>query len=98
MRDLDALAVGSFRIFCQNVNRNVMLLESILASSVDDFDIIFIQEPPWRLVRSALSGTSPEDEPVIRTAIHLDWALIIRKSDFRHEGADNPQVTMYVHK
>jgi len=98
MRDLDALAVGSFRIFCQNINRNVLLLESVLALSIDDFDIIFIQEPPWRLIRHAPSGIDPAGEPVIGTVIHLDWGLIIRKSDLQDEGADNPRVAVYVHK
>jgi len=94
----DTLSVGSFRIFCQNVNRNSLLLESILVSSIDDFDIIFIQEPPWRLVRHAPLGTNPEGEPVIRTTIHPDWGLIVRKLDLRNDGADNPQVAVYVHK
>ena len=98
MRDPDALVVGSFRIFCQNVNRNIALLDSILASSIDDFDIIFIQELPWWLVRNAPSGNSPEGEPVIGTAIHLDWGLIVHKSDLCNEGADNPRVAVYVHK
>jgi len=98
MRDLDVLAVGLFRIFCQNVNRNVTLLESILASSIDDFNIIFIQEPPWRLIRHAPLGSSPEGEPVFGTVIHLDWGLIICKSDLQNEGADNPRVAVYVYK
>jgi len=94
----DTVVVDSFRIFSQNVNRNSLLLESILASSLDDFDIIFIQEPPWRLVRHAPSGSNPEGEPVIGTTIHPDWSLIVRKSDLRNEGADNPRVAVYVHK
>jgi len=98
MRDPDALAVGSFRIFCQNVNRNSLLLECILASSIDDFDIIFIQEPPWRLIRHAPSGVAPEGDPVIGTVIHPDWGLIVHKLDLRNEGADNPWVAVYVHK
>jgi len=94
----DTYSVGSFRIFCQNVNRNNLLLESILASSIDDFDIIFIQEPPWRLIRHAPSGVNPEGEPVIGTAIHLDWGLLVCKSDLCNDGADNPQVAVYIHK
>ena len=94
----DTFSVGLFRIFCQNVNRNSLLLDSILASSIDEFDILFIQELPWRLIRHALSGTNPEGEPVIGTAIHPDWSLIVRKSDLRNEGADNPRVAVYVHK
>ena len=98
MRDPDVLAVGLFRIFCQNVNRNITLLESVLALSIDDFDILFIQEPPWRLIRNAPSGSSSEGEPVIRTTIHPDWGLIVQKSDLRNEGTDNPRVAVYVHK
>ena len=98
MRDPDVLTVGLFRIFCQNVNRNSLLLESILVSSIDGFDIIFIQEPPWRLVRHAPSGSNSEGEPVIRTIIHPDWGLLIHKSDLHNEGADNPRVAVYIHK
>jgi len=94
----DTLSVGSFHIFCQNVNRNNLLLESILALSIDDFDIIFIQEPPWRLIRHAPLGANSEGEPVIGTAIHPDWGLLVHKSDLRNDGADNPQVAVYVHK
>jgi len=94
----DTLSVDSFRIFCQNVNRNSLLLESVLASSIDEFDIIFIQEPPWRLIRHAPSGSNPAGEPVIGTTIHPDWSLLVRKSDLRDEGADNPRVAVYVHK
>ena len=92
------MAVGLFRIFCQNVNRNVTLLESILALSIDDFDIIFIQEPPWHLARLALSGSNAKGDPVIGTTIHSDWGLIVQSSDFQNEGADNPRVAVYVHK
>ena len=49
-------------------------------------------------LRHAPSGTNPEGEPVIGTTIHLDWSLIVRKSDLRNEGADNPRVAVYVHK
>jgi len=90
--------VGLFRIFCQNVNRNIALLESLLVLSINNFDIIFIQEPPWRLVRHAPSGKDPEGEPVIRTTIHLDWGLTIHSLDLQNEGADNPWVAVYVHK
>jgi len=92
------MVVNLLRIFCQNVNRNVTLLESILASSIDNFDLLFIQEPPWRLVRHAPLGTNPKGEPVIRTVIHPDWGLIIRKSDLSSKGSDNPRVAVYVHK
>ena len=90
MRDPDALAVGLFSIFCQNVNRNTALLESILASSIDEFDIIFIQELPWWLVRHASSGISNKGNLVIRTTIHLDWGLIVWHLDLQNEGSDNP--------
>jgi len=98
MRDLDALVVGSFKVFCQNVNRNVALLESILASSMERFDIIFIQEPPWWLIRHAPSGASTEGELVIGTTIHPDWGLIVHHADLQNEGTDNSHVAVYVHK
>jgi len=71
MRDLDALAVGLFHIFCQNVNRNSASLESILALSIDSFDIIFIQEPPWQLLRHAPSNNSAERDSVWKGRLTL---------------------------
>jgi hypothetical protein len=34
------------RIFCQNVNRNYGYMDTLLASLYDEYDLLFIQEPP----------------------------------------------------
>jgi len=70
----------------------------MLASAINNFDIIFIQELPWQLMRHAPSGFSVERDPVIGTTIHPDWGPIVINLDLQNEGVDNPMVAVYVHK
>ena len=41
------------RIYSQNVRKNHVLLDSLLESQKDLYDILFIQEPPWNFIRFA---------------------------------------------
>jgi hypothetical protein len=70
------------RIFCQNVNRNYGYMDTLLASLYDEYDLLFIQEPPWRRIRSAPSSTSHdgEGEDVIGPPISPNWGVIHRPS------------------
>src|ERR1700733_1396038 len=77
---------SELRIFSQNVNRNYGYMDSILSS--DDYDIynlLFIQEPPWRHVRAAPSSNSMEGEDVIGAPVSPAWGCIVRSS-----GLENP--------
>ena len=57
---------SELRIFSQNVNRNYGYMDSILSSTdYDIYDLLFIQEPPWRRIRSAPSSVTMDGEDVI---------------------------------
>jgi hypothetical protein len=73
------------RIFCQNVNRNYSLTDTLLSSLYENYDLLFIQEPPWRLIRNAPSSTSRDDEPVISMPLSPFWDAIVWPS-----GLDSP--------
>jgi hypothetical protein len=71
------------RIFCQNVNRNYGYMDTLLASLYNQYDLLFIQEPPWRCIRSAPSSASCEGEDVIGPPISPNWGVIHRPSGYR---------------
>jgi len=70
MRDLGTYTMSSLHVFSQNFNRNSALLELILASSVKEFDIIFMQELSWQIIRNAPSGADTKGTPVNIVPIH----------------------------
>jgi hypothetical protein len=78
MRDLH---ISNLRIYCQNVNRNYALLDSVLASRSDEFDLLFVQEPPWNLIRHAPSAATRAGEAVVGAPINPDWGCIVRAVD-----------------
>ena len=38
------------RIYSQNVQKNYVLVDSLLESQQDLYDVLFIQEPPWNFI------------------------------------------------
>ena len=38
------------RIYSQNVQKNYVLVDSLLESQKDLYDILFIQKPPWNFI------------------------------------------------
>nr|BAB32469.1 Pol-like protein Pol-1 [Tricholoma matsutake] len=79
------------RVFSQNVNRNWGYMDSLLADFVDDYDLLLIQEPPWRLIRHAPSAYNREGEEVIGAPMSPNWGTLVRPS-----GIDSPpRVAIY---
>jgi hypothetical protein len=56
---------------------------------------LFIQEPPWRLIRRAPSAKDPEGERVVGAPNHPSWTIMVRPQ--RGED-DRPRVATYVSK
>ena len=54
-----------------------MLLDSLLESQKDLYDILFIQEPPWNFIRFAPSTTAPGGDEVVGAPIHPDWTQVV---------------------
>jgi hypothetical protein len=67
-------------------------MDSLLSSEeLDLYDLLFIQEPPWKHIRTAPSTSSPEGEDIIGAPLNPAWGCIVR-----HSGLDNPpQVTVW---
>ncbi|TFK17354.1 hypothetical protein FA15DRAFT_576550, partial [Coprinopsis marcescibilis] len=81
------------RVLSFNVAQNFLHVDTILESSKEDFDIIFVQEPPWRTVRHAPSTTTREGDAVIGAPNHPDWISMVRWSGEDEETC--PRVMAY---
>jgi hypothetical protein len=73
--------IKSLHIFSQNICKNYSLTESILATKKDDFDIIFIQEPPWNLICQVPSMREPLGDDLMGTPIHPEWTYMVHLSN-----------------
>ena len=65
------MIIKNIKIFSQNVQKNKLLTNMILESN-KEFDIIFIQEPPWSFIQSISSLLSEEEESLVGTSNHPD--------------------------
>ncbi|KDR76416.1 hypothetical protein GALMADRAFT_26608, partial [Galerina marginata CBS 339.88] len=64
------------RVLTYNVAKNLLALDVCLSTLVEIYDVIFVQEPPWQIVRQAPSTSSRGGDDVIGTANHPDWLLM----------------------
>ena len=85
----------SLRIYSHNVQKNYALVDLILESHKNDYDILFIQEPPWQLIRQAPSTSDPNGEPVVGAPIHPEWTCMVRKLESQDSS---PRVMAFIHK
>jgi len=56
-------------IYSQNVRKNYVLVDTFLESQKDHYDIFFVQEPLWNLIRYAPSTVSLEGDKVVGASI-----------------------------
>ena len=83
------------KIFSQNVQKNSVHVETILATKSNSYDIIFVQEPPFREIRKAPSAINVEGEAVTGAPMHPEWLYLVRPQK-PHERP--PRVMAYVSK
>jgi len=57
-------------IYSQNVQKNYVLVDSLLESQKDLYDILFIQEPSWNFIHFAPSTTTSKGDEVIGAPIY----------------------------
>ncbi|KXN88530.1 hypothetical protein AN958_07210 [Leucoagaricus sp. SymC.cos] len=81
-------------VFSQNVNRNYAYLDMLLENIKDFFDIIFLQELPWRTIRQIVSMTSSEGDDVIGAPKHPDWLYMVGTPTNSHP----PHIMAYVYQ
>ena len=73
------------RIYSQNVRKNYVLVDSLLESQKDLYDILFIQEPLWNFIHFAPSTTVSGGDEVIGAPIHPDWTQVVLFFFFVHQ-------------
>ena len=66
------------RVLTFNIAKHYMHLDVVLETLKDDFDVLFIQEPPWRLIRHAPSAHNVNGEAVMGAPIHPHWTIMVR--------------------
>ncbi|KAJ3561032.1 hypothetical protein NP233_g10444 [Leucocoprinus birnbaumii] len=70
-------------------------MDTVLETNKDSFNILFIQEPPWRTIRQAPSTRDPNGEPVVGGPIHPEWTPIVRYSPDNEDTC--PRVMAFIH-
>ena len=81
-------------IYSQNVQKNYVLVDSLLESQKDLYNILFIQEPPWNFIRFTPSTSSPGGQEVIGASIHPEWTQVVR---FPQDSEQTPGVMCFIH-
>ena len=87
-------APGSIRIVTFNVAKNYMYLDTILENLKSSTDILFVQEPPWQLIRHAPSASSREGEAVVGAPQHPSWMTMVRNPG--NDPDQRPRTLAYV--
>jgi len=85
------MIVQNLRVFLQNVRKNLLIV-NILLKTQTQFNIIFIQEPPWSKICKIPSTLSSEGEDLVGTAHYSNW-LFTRNPTNR---SDSSRVITYI--
>uniref|UniRef100_A0A8H7XYV7 Uncharacterized protein n=1 Tax=Psilocybe cubensis TaxID=181762 RepID=A0A8H7XYV7_PSICU len=80
------------RIVCFNCAKSALSVETILKRCNNMYNVLFIQKPPWRIVRTAPSTISKKGDDVIGTPLHSAWLPIVHLP----EPGTRPRVMAYV--
>ncbi|PPQ93040.1 hypothetical protein CVT25_006903, partial [Psilocybe cyanescens] len=80
------------RILSFNCAKSSLSVETILEHFVLAYDIVFIQEPPWRFVCSTPSTSRKSGDDVIGAPLHPSWLPMVRNP----EPDTRPRVMAYV--
>ena len=83
---------NKIRVLSFNVARNFLLVDSLLNICVDEYDIIFLQEPAWQVIHMAPSTVSREGDDVVGAPRHPMWTMMVRPP----EPGFTPRVMAYV--
>ena len=80
------MIIRDLRIFLQNIWKNSLIVNTILETQ-SQFNIIFIQEPPWSEIRKIPSSENCEGEALIGTTHHPNWLLFTRTPSNRLDSS-----------
>ena len=82
----------NLKIFSQNVCKNSLIINTLL-DTLNQFDIILIQEPPWSEIRKIPSTANSNGKPLMGTSHHPNWISFARIPSYEK---DFPRVITYV--
>jgi len=85
---------NDIRVYSHNVAKNYLYLDVLLETLYNDFDVLFIQEPPWRTIRQVPSSSNKEGDDVIRAPMHPEWLYMVRPP----QNDQAPRVMAFVSK
>ena len=86
------MIVKNLKILSQNVRKNSLIINTLLETQ-NQFNIIFIQEPPWSEIRKIPSSSIRDGEPFMGTNHHPNWISFAR---IPLERSDSPRVIVYI--
>jgi len=86
------IIIKNLKVFSQNIHKNHLFINIILENQ-KEFDILFIQELPWSIIRSILSITLSEGEEIVGAPNHLSWITFTR---YLSLGDEHPRVITYI--
>ena len=86
------MIIKEIKILLQNICKNNLLTNTILEVQ-KEFDIIFIQEPPWSFIQSIPSSLNEEGEKLVGVPNHPNWITFSRNTSSDH---DSPRVISYI--
>ena len=81
-------------IYSQNVQKNYVLVDSLLESQKNLYDILFIQEPPWNFIQFAPSTSSSGGQEVIGAPIHPEQTQVVQ---FPQDSKQMSRVMCFIH-
>ena len=87
-----SMIVKNLKIFSQNVHKNSLIVNTLL-ETLNHFDIILIQEPPWSEIWKIPSTLNSDGEPLLGTSYHPNWISFAR---IPSDEKNFPRVIAYV--
>ena len=81
-------------IYLQNVRKNYVLVDSLLESQKDLYNILFIQEPLWNFIQYTPSTSSPSGQEIVSAPIHPEWTQVVQ---FPQDSEQTPRVMCFIH-
>jgi len=91
--DLAQTNVSAVWVFCQNVAKNALHVDALLSELRNKFDVLFLQEPPWRAIRRIPSTTNRQGDEIVGAPKHSDWLTVVCPPT----NNEAPRVLAYVH-
>jgi len=81
------------QLFLQNICKNKLLTDTILEKNNKNFDILFIQEPPWLVICQILSSISEEGSDLIGAPHYPFWIMFVRSTN---SDSNYPRIITYI--